>query len=731
MSRDRRGDGDQERTKAEGPTAGAASSIGKTTLTSLLAPRTAPGPGPPGPGRLAATEALPVQRKADRGASDVSRSATGPHGSHNIAALFGRPDNAPGGGQQVGVQRAPATHASTATGSNSPSLQITPPRAGIDKPGFIDNSEGSYLRTGPRETGGETVRDQPLPPATRVFVSGTHPSAPTWWYVTAYLADKTMVRGYVQGERVNTELPEPLAELRQLVGGETAEGLAKEQFGHAVTDGHDLRYYENVLLHMNQGRAGIRGTYQDPGVLGGGSNHIQLVAGHRIWLVSAEYAKALQSVVPSGSLTGGAVAKVKRFAGHLQDILHSVTESRNHFGEVAGEFAQAIRDHLPEIIGITAGFLMAEATSMFLAAAPTGVSQAAAAVIQLALAAFGASGMVQASLEALRHGAAWLTTAWTAHGKPELIGEASKEFLRMLVAVAMAALSYLGARGNYGNALQIARSMPTGGLPALATSGAGTTSGAGVGTGGAIGPSTGAIGPAGNAALRLSESEKAALGEGPDVDGLQDKDIGEARSRERRDRRAADGRKRPTAAEVEDKAPEGDNVARRRRQPRGETRTELAKHIPPPGDGFIEWFDSLSLAELDKLLADKGVKGAIGAREVLEENIRHPGGKHEWLMVAEARQFKKWGVSIRTIQEGRTFTEATVGKRFRHGATGSGAMHEELQAMVRSSNSYDEFLQKLNQWADRELAPSHSARWPREKPRGRYSLPDNLQVRSH
>src|SRR5262249_55454848 len=155
---------------------------------------------------------------------------------------------------------------------------------------------------------------QPLPPATRVFVSGTHPSAPAWWYVTAYLHDRTMVRGYVQGERVNTELPEPLAELRQLVGGETAEGLAKEKFGGAVTDGHDLRYYENVLLYVNQGRAGIRGTYQDPGIFGGGGNRIQLVAGHRIWLVSAQYAKALQRAVPSGSLTGGAVAKVKRFA---------------------------------------------------------------------------------------------------------------------------------------------------------------------------------------------------------------------------------------------------------------------------------------------------------------------------------------------------------------------------------------------------------------------------------
>jgi hypothetical protein len=56
------------------------------------------------------------------------------------------------------VQASPAPHAST----------IAPATPGIDKVGFIDNSEGSFLRTGPRELGGDTVRAEPLPPATRV-----------------------------------------------------------------------------------------------------------------------------------------------------------------------------------------------------------------------------------------------------------------------------------------------------------------------------------------------------------------------------------------------------------------------------------------------------------------------------------------------------------------------------------------------------------------------------------
>lgn len=399
------------------------------------------------------------------------------------------------------------------TGS-SPGVAV--PKSGIDKAGFIDHGDGANIRTSPAETGGKTVRDHPLPPATRVFVSGTHPDAPQWWYVTAYL-DKTMVRGYVQDFRVNTDLPEPTAELHQIVDGDTAEKLAVKKFGSAVTDGHDLRFYENVLFYVNRqrGRAGITGAYQDPGMLGGGSNNVQLLAGHRIWLVSSAYAKALESVVPSGSLTGGAVAKIKRFVGHLEDILRSVTESRHHFGEVAGEYAQAIRDHLPEIAGIVAAFLMAEATSAFLAATPTGVGQIAAVVIQLALAAFGAAGMVQAGIEAVKHASQWLTIAWTAKGNDEKIVAASKEFLKMLVSIAIAALSYVGVKGNYGNALKIASSMPMGGLPALAVAGGGEIGGAGTATGVLIGPSTGSLGVAGNA---MMQSDKDGQGGGTSED---------------------------------------------------------------------------------------------------------------------------------------------------------------------------------------------------------------------
>jgi hypothetical protein len=437
---------------------------------------------------------MPIQRKeaaqAGEPAPDVHTAAIGTAGSSRAGA--------PG----AAVQRKPDAP-SPASSGGSPG--ITPPTGGINKTGFIDTSDGANIRTGPAESGGQKIRDQPLPPATRVFVSGTHPDALAWWYVTAYL-DGAMVRGYVQNFRITTELPEPTAKLHQVIGGETVEQLASQEYGSAVRDGHDFRYYENVLLHVNQQqrRAGISGSYQNPGVLGSGSDNVQLVAGHRIWLVSPAYAKALEAVVPSGSLTGGAVAKGKRFVGHLEDILHSVTRSPQYFGEVAGEYAQAIRDHMPEIIGIVAGFIMAEATSAFLAATPTGVGQIAATVIQLGLAAFGAAGAIQAGVEALKHAGQWLTLAWTAQGKGDRIADASKEFLKMLIGIAVTALSALGARANYGNALKIASSMPTGGLPAMAVAGGGQI-GTGAGTGVLINPGTGSLGTAGNAMMQADK----------------------------------------------------------------------------------------------------------------------------------------------------------------------------------------------------------------------------------
>jgi hypothetical protein len=361
----------------------------------------------------------------------------------------------------------------------------------------------------PQKGGGPLLHHQPLPPATRVFVSGVHPATSQWWYVTAFLPDE-IVRGYVQNLRVTTDLPEPTAKLHQIQSGDTAERLAVQEFSSAVRDGHDLRYYENVLLKINRdrGRAGIVGAYQAPSAFGGGANNIQLVAGHRIWLVSPAYARTLEGEIPDGSLTNGAVAKVKRFAGHLEDLLASVTASPEYLDEVAGEFAQSIRMHLAEVIGITAAFFIAESVSIAAAATPTGAGQLLAFLIQTLLAILGAAGMIDAASAALAHGSQWMKLAWSANGIDAKVAAASREFLRMLVALAMAALAYKGAKASAGKAASMLSNGGGTALPALALASGGQAASQ---TGVILGPPSPVAGMGVSGAM-MSQHEPESLG---------------------------------------------------------------------------------------------------------------------------------------------------------------------------------------------------------------------------
>jgi hypothetical protein len=407
------------------------------------------------------------------------------------------------------------------TGTSAPAVSprdIAKPVPGINKAGFIDNSDGANIRTGPQEEGGQALRPAPLPPATQVYVSGMHPDAPHWWYVTAFLqvgdaasgTQREMVRGYVQDLRINTDLPEPLAKLHQVKYGDTAERLARDIYHTSIRDGHDLRYYENVLWYVNnvlQHRAGVTGTYQDPGPFGGGASNVQLLAGHRIWLVSPAFARTLEDIVPSGSLIGGADDKARRFLRRIEDILASTAESRHHLGEVGEEYLQAIRDHLAEIIGIIAGFLAAEAISFVFAATPG--AQLIAALIQLGLSAFGAAGAAEAGAEAVKHASEWLTLAWNASGDEKKIAAASKEFLRMLVSIAMAALAYTGAKANLAKAVEVASSLPPGMVPAVIIAKGGQQAGGVAGAGARLGP-PGSAGPVGTALARTIKDEETA-----------------------------------------------------------------------------------------------------------------------------------------------------------------------------------------------------------------------------
>jgi len=116
---------------------------------------------------------------------------------------------------------------------------------------------------------------------------------------------------------------------------------------------------------------------------------------------------------------------------------------------------------------------------------------------------------------------------------------------------------------------------------------------------------------------------------------------------------------------------------------------------------FHEWFDNLTPEELNFLWADSKIKAKI------EDRIRHPGGLHEWLMVAETPKLKEWDVSMYDVKEFRTsiglveWINPNTGLPGRHGGDSSTIFHNELQAVIQNSNSRFDFNNRLDTLLER------------------------------
>ena len=120
-------------------------------------------------------------------------------------------------------------------------------------------------------------------------------------------------------------------------------------------------------------------------------------------------------------------------------------------------------------------------------------------------------------------------------------------------------------------------------------------------------------------------------------------------------------------------------------------------------------------------------------------SIRNGGGKHEWMAVSKAPQWKKWGTSVSEVLNGVTITEEIKFKNIMkadgtiasgpHGITSGGvsdAAHKELFDIIDSSSDFDEYKYKLNDWADEhfELVDMDG----KMKKAGAGALPENLQT---
>ncbi|KAJ48834.1 hypothetical protein CTM_26287, partial [Clostridium tetanomorphum DSM 665] len=125
-----------------------------------------------------------------------------------------------------------------------------------------------------------------------------------------------------------------------------------------------------------------------------------------------------------------------------------------------------------------------------------------------------------------------------------------------------------------------------------------------------------------------------------------------------------------------------------------------AKDIPSAKSGqFNQFFNSLTTEELDELWKNKSI------RKKIERELRAPGGLHEWHLVSQAPKFKYWDVSAEQIKDLRSVISDVKFKNpsGQHGGLGSTKAHNELISIIESSNDYNSFIRRLNNWANYRL----------------------------
>lgn len=133
----------------------------------------------------------------------------------------------------------------------------------------------------------------------------------------------------------------------------------------------------------------------------------------------------------------------------ISDMVASVRESPQHVGEfITGDLWESIKEHWFKILAVTLGLLGAEAVIGALGAAPTGVTQIIATILEIAVVAilgyFAAIEVVGVAEE----GARWWTAAHEANGDASKISEASRAFVRTVWHILMAIMAVAGVRAR-------------------------------------------------------------------------------------------------------------------------------------------------------------------------------------------------------------------------------------------------------------------------------------------
>jgi hypothetical protein len=138
--------------------------------------------------------------------------------------------------------------------------------------------------------------------------------------------------------------------------------------------------------------------------------------------------------------------------------------------------------------------------------------------------------------------------------------------------------------------------------------------------------------------------------------------------------------------------------------------------IPTNASGdFDDWFDALSADDVGELYTN------LRFARKIKKQLRGDGGFHEMLMVSEAPHWKRWeGVTAELVKEDFAIAISDLNERLAKGwrhstgkkgskAPNSTTVHNQLQRIIRQSNSLEEFKSNLVSWADEWIEGGYRA----------------------
>ncbi len=207
---------------------------------------------------------------------------------------------------------------------------VQPPEGGtpISKEGIVmplNPGVTLKLRTGPST---ERLILAEISHLTRLFVETQCPD-PTWYYVNLNGAN-----GYVASEYVTVNLPDPQSQIHIVQSGEIAVDIANRYYGTYIQWGMDLRFYINVLLHVNKefGRDcsiySPTGNWEDTVVVAGDDQTPQW-----FWIPSQALAESLVRKVSSGSIS-------HELFGSVADLLNGLKQALEEVVNIIGELLE-------------------------------------------------------------------------------------------------------------------------------------------------------------------------------------------------------------------------------------------------------------------------------------------------------------------------------------------------------------------------------------------------------